>query len=372
MLSWPPVLLGALSLSITSWSSVARAQTDATPSPDAPSAEPAPPSDVAPSEPAPPSDVAPSEPAPPTDVAPPPGSPAAPPESPPPGTAPAVPSGPPSSAFPLPPAPPTGSPPPSPTSPPASAPAAAPRPVAEPVTPAPAPERPRRPTEGLFEERPGAPPVHHHRGESEKEGTDQFKIGPVVGVGVPSVLSFGGTLKVTRFFGAGINIGLIPKVKLSYYGDATLSYQHYDIYGRIYPFGGGFFLSGGAGYATVRGTLDGSETRSISGISGTVDYQGEGSVRTLMLTALIGYFHTTSIGFSIGVDAGAQIPLAPSQIEFSRTYDVRTGGVTLSPAQIDSLAGPYITKSDKSVVDSLERIGRTVLPTLNLRIGWIL
>jgi hypothetical protein len=219
--------------------------------------------------------------------------------------------------------------------------------------------------------------VHHHDDEGDKDETDHFKIGPVVGIGVPSVLSFGGTIKVTRFLGAGINVGLIPKVKLSYYGDATLSYQHYDIYGRIYPFGGGFFLSGGAGYATVDGTIEASETRSVtvSGFSGTAtaNYNGKGSVRTLMLTALIGYFYTTSIGFSIGVDAGAQIPLAPSQIEFSRTYSVNAGNAPapLKAAAEDALL-PYITQSDQSIRDSLEKIGRSVLPTVNLRIGWIL
>ena len=46
--------------------------------------------------------------------------------------------------------------------------------------------------------------------------------------------------------------------------------------------------------------------------------------------------------------------------------------MTLPQSQLDLLAGPYVTKSDQSVRDSLEKIGRTVLPTINLRIGWIL
>jgi len=226
----------------------------------------------------------------------------------------------------------------------------------------------------LFDERRAADPVRHHDDGAKRKSTDQFKIGPVVGVGVPSVLSFGGTLKLTRYLGAGINVGLIPKVKLSYYGDATLSYQHYDIYGRIYPFGGGFFLSAGAGYATVKGTLDSSETRTLTvpnvgSANVSASYTGAGSVRTLMLTALIGYFYTTSVGFSIGVDAGAQIPLAPSKIDFSRDLSITPRQYE---AQAMAFAADYLTKSDRSVRDSLERIGRTVLPTVNLRIGWIL
>jgi hypothetical protein len=350
MLRWSKVIFGAWSLSIASWSLVARAQVDGAPAP----AEPAPPA----AEPAPPA----TEPAPPaTEPAPPAAEPAPPATAPaPPGPAPVVPSGPPSSAFP------------GPSSPPPPSPKRAAVPASRPAEPSPPERRPEQPASAPFEQQPAPEAVHHHADEGEQESVDQFKIGPVVGVGVPSVISFGGTLKLTRFLGAGINIGLIPKVKLSYYGDATLSYQHYDIYGRLYPFGGGFFLSGGAGYATVTGTLDASQTQTVSGFSGTVNYHGEGSVRTLMLTALMGYFYTTGIGFSFGVDAGAQIPIAPSQIEFSRTYDASSGGITLSQAQLNALAGPYVTKSDQSVNDTLQKIGRTILPTINLRIGWIL
>jgi hypothetical protein len=227
----------------------------------------------------------------------------------------------------------------------------------------------------LFEAKPGAG-NHPHQDEAKDEGTDQFKIGPVAGVGIPSVISFGGTLKLTRFLGAGVNIGLIPKVKLSYYGDATLSYQHYDIYGRLYPFGGGFFLSGGAGYATVDGTLASSTTKAFQGATGTVDYNSKGSVRTLMLTALVGYFYTTSIGFSFGVDAGAQIPIAPSQVSYSSAYNVTTSlqgpAGMAAQAEVEKQAVPIVAATDKSVRDTLEKIGRSTLPTINLRIGWIL
>jgi hypothetical protein len=201
-----------------------------------------------------------------------------------------------------------------------------------------------------------------------------------VGIGLPSVVSFGGTIKLTRFLGAGVNIGLIPKVQLNYYGKATLSYQHYDIYGRIYPFGGGFFLSGGAGYATVDGSLDSSKTLAVStvggDVTGTVNYQSTGTVRTLMLTALIGYFYTTSIGFSFGVDAGAQIPIAPSQVSYQSNYDFTTSvtgpAAAAAQAQAQALAEPYKRETDQSVRDTLEKIGRSTIPTLNLRIGWIL
>lgn len=212
---------------------------------------------------------------------------------------------------------------------------------------------------------PPPPAAVHHPAEDEEESVDQFKIGPVAGVGIPSIVSFGGTLKLTRYLGAGVNIGLIPKVQLDYYGKATLSYQHYDIYGRLYPFGGGFFLGAGAGYATVDGTLTATYNSPVvvPGLPSSATYNGTGSVRTLMLTALIGYFYTTSIGFSLGVDAGAQIPIAPSQISFSSS---------VSPKEAGTLFADQKKSADDSVISTLEKIGRTPLPTLNLRIGWIL
>jgi hypothetical protein len=228
--------------------------------------------------------------------------------------------------------------------------------------------------------------------EDEEESVDQFKIGPVVGVGIPAIVSVGGTVKVTRFIGLGANLGLIPKVQLDYYGKATLSYQHLDFYARIYPLGGGFFLHGGVGYMHVDGTLKSTynlgpqvTAPGLGTIGGDITYNAAGSVKALMLTALIGYFYTTSIGFSIGVDAGAQIPIAPAEVKY--TSDPLPAALT-PPAgpcpdptadpfgagrcKVQKQAQVYKTSADDSVRDSLEKIGRTVLPTLNLRIGWIL
>jgi len=63
------------------------------------------------------------------------------------------------------------------------------------------------------------------------------------------------------------------------------------------------------------------------------------------------------------MDFGAQIPIAPSEIQFETTVPPKT-----PQAVIDQ----YLTPNDQKVRDSLEKIGRTPLPTVNLRLAWLL
>src|SRR5512145_85664 len=130
-----------------------------------------------------------------------------------------------------------------------------------------------------------------------------IRLGPMIGTGLPAILNFGALLKVTPYFGAGINVGMIPEIRLSYYGEATLAYREYDIFGRIFPFGGGLFVGVGVGYATAKGSfVDRFDTTPYAsqvppGISvpATLTYSSHGSVRTMVLTPQIGYFYTTQV-----------------------------------------------------------------------------
>jgi hypothetical protein len=215
--------------------------------------------------------------------------------------------------------------------------------------------------------------------EDEDDGGGLFgpiRLGPMVGVGLPNVLSFGGLLKLTRYLGGGINIGLIPTIRVSYYGDAKLAYQEYDVFGRIFPFGGGFFLGAGVGYETVKGTMvDNLDLSAYSGdplvasLGNPLHYESAGSVKTMVLTPQIGYFYTTSIGFSIGLDVGAQLPIAPSQIKYASHW-------TSPPGMLPDVATLIQTKligpNDDKVRNTLSTIGRQPLPTFNIRIGWLL
>jgi hypothetical protein len=189
-----------------------------------------------------------------------------------------------------------------------------------------------------------------------------FRLGPLVGVGLPSLLSLGGTIKLTRFLGGGINFGLIPSTKLSFYGQAELSYQEIDVYGRIYPFGGSLFLGAGVGYATVKGSIE-NPSFTVNGVdTASIPLSSVGSVKTMVLTPQLGFLRTFAGGFSIGMDLGAQIPIAPSQIEFE----------TQTPNLPQTIVDQYVKPHEEEVRSTLEKIGRTPIPTVNLRLGWLL
>jgi hypothetical protein len=191
-----------------------------------------------------------------------------------------------------------------------------------------------------------------------------FRIGVLVGTGLPSVLSFGAAIKLTRFLGAGLNVGLIPAVTISIYGEAELSYQEYDVYGRIFPFGGAFFVGAGVGYATIEGTFTNSyDVSAFPSLPNPLLVKSQGSVRTLVLTPAIGVQHTFKPGFTLGADAGLQIPIAPSEVEFN----------TIVPASVPpQVEQQYVDPNDQQVRDTLDTIGRAIVPTVNLRIGWLL
>ena len=210
-------------------------------------------------------------------------------------------------------------------------------------------------------------PVADAAPEPERNSDDEglfgpFRIGFLIGGGLPDLLSLGGQIKLTRYFGAGINAGIIPTVKLSFYGEAKLAYQEYDLYGHIYPFGGAFFLGAGVGYATMKGSL--ANTYPIPApyntqLGNSASIESQGSVRTLVLTPQIGLLKTFGPGFSIGLDVGAQVPIAPSQV------DNKTQAPNYIPA---SEVKPY----DDKVHSTLTSVGRQVLPTFNVKIGWLL
>lgn len=256
-------------------------------------------------------------------------------------------------------------------------------PKAEPAATEPEPEPRPEAEPGAAGEQAGEKPAKE-KPEGEDEAKDKekkddgegllgpFRIGIILGAGLPSIVSFGGMIKLTRYFGAGVNVGLIPSIRLAYYGEADLAYQEYDIYGRIFPFGGALFAGAGVGYAHAAGSFRASYDTSmvVSQNPMLAKYQvppslsiaSEASVRVMVLTPTIGLLHTFGSGFTIGIDAGAQIPIAPSETRFDTSVPV-----WLPP----NILG-QVRANDQQVRDTLDTMSRTIIPTLNIRVGWLI
>lgn len=347
------IFLGVLGLGIF-MTPPAVAQDD--PAPEPPAEAPAPPPDPPPPEPPP------EEPTTPPEEPPPPPPPTPPPAPPPKPTPPKAPPKKPSRAA-LPPAPeqpPT-----------AKAPARQPR-----AAPAPTPRTTPRSTTAPSADPETEPKSNEEEADAKPKGDEEedtdglfgpFRIGGLVGVGLPAVLSFGPAIKLTRYFGAGLNFGLIPTIKLSLYGEAKIAYVESDLYGRIFPFGGMFFVGAGVGYATITGSFKSSyDVRPYQAIApslpDTLVVESKASVRTLVLTPQIGLQHTFGSGFTLGIDGGLQVPLAPSEIEFE---------TQLPPEVPPEVIEKFVEPNDQKVRDTLEKIGRAIVPTLNLRVGWL-
>jgi len=184
---------------------------------------------------------------------------------------------------------------------------------------------------------------------------------------MPSILSFAGEIRLTRYFGAGVRVGLIPTVHFAYYGQATVSYQDYGAYAHLHPFGGGFLLGAELGYASVKAHYAGSYDTSryaALGAPSSITTVNDGSVQTLVVTPELGYIYTWRAGFTFGFDVGAQIPAASSHIKF--TQHVVAAGLP------SDLLAPYLAPDQEKVRQTLAKVGQTVLPAFHLRIGWLL
>ncbi len=188
-------------------------------------------------------------------------------------------------------------------------------------------------------------------------------------MGLPSLINVGGVIKLTRYVALGINIGVAPEVKFAYYGEASISYHAYQLYGHVHPFGGGFYLGASIGYALARGTderaveLPPALSALYPDVENPITLRSEGTVQTMVLTPELGYFYTFKSGFSLGVGAGLQIPIASSDVHFEQ------GENSDVPQEVVKQA---LDPTARAVQDSLERMGQSLLPTFGLSIGWLL
>jgi hypothetical protein len=171
-------------------------------------------------------------------------------------------------------------------------------------------------------------------------------VGPLVGLGFPRPLLIEGLVKIGRLVGVGLEYGFLPSLSVS---GVEASFKGLAADFRLFPFKNAFFVGTRAGHQW----LDGSGTLTIAGVS----YTETVAAATWFFNPRLGFLHTFGSGVTIGVDAGVQLPIAPS-------YE--RGG----PATALGLA--QNTDVDRSLHDVARALGNGVTPTIDLmRVGFL-
>jgi hypothetical protein len=200
-----------------------------------------------------------------------------------------------------------------------------------------------------------------HVQEDKREAPRAFRMGPMFGIGAPSVFNVGIGVRVTHHLGASADLGWLPETRVPLQDGVTVSYREYGVTGRVHPFGGAFFLGSSVGYRTLSGTL--TRTVNVPEIPGytsgeEVTVGTSASVRSLMVTPRLGYLYTFGAGFTLGLDAGVQVPISVAEI----TYETRV------PAAVPR---EYVDLARADEERTLRSLGKQVLPSLALRMGWL-
>lgn len=208
-------------------------------------------------------------------------------------------------------------------------------------------------TTSLLELRPSAavdpaddaPSTADPRPENGDDGTrsevEHVRIGAIGGVGFPRPLAVEGMVKIERVVGLAVEYSVLPNIRVS-----DVDVNSWALAGdlNIFPFQGGFFIGakGGRQHVATATTIDAGSYGTASG-SMTVD--------TWFVNPRIGYLKTWNSGFTLGIDAGVQIPIS-SSVEATAS---------------DGLEVP------SEVQDFGKKLGQTVLPTIDLlRLGFML
>lgn len=175
----------------------------------------------------------------------------------------------------------------------------------------------------------------------KEEQHEPFRIGAIGGVGFPHPFAIEAMAKLHDVVAFGVEYGFMPKTTIGAV-EASLSSFAGDF--RLFPFRGAFFVGIRSGRQKI-------------GASGTVTYAEHTAKETAAAQAWfvnprVGFLWTWSSGLSLGLDAGAQVPIHAS---------LETKTPAGAPAGIDA-----------SIARATKVFGNGVAPTIDLlRAGFL-
>jgi hypothetical protein len=179
---------------------------------------------------------------------------------------------------------------------------------------------------------PQPTPSPRDRARDDDTSLHRPRVGAIAGVGFPHPLSIEAMVKIDDYLSIGGEYGVLPTITIDQV-DTHLWSLSAD--GRVFPFRNAFFLGLRVGRQHV-------------GATGTVDIASVGglpeqlALDSWFVNPRVGVLWTAPSGFTVGAEAGIQIPISPS--------------VT------SSLPLAYAPEAERTI----DTLGKTVLPTIDL------
>ena len=161
-------------------------------------------------------------------------------------------------------------------------------------------------------------------------------------VGLPQPVGVSGLVKVHDLLGVGGGVGILPGplgaalLGLAGVNDGQLSSWAVEGEARLFPFRGAFWLGGAVGRMSL------SASGQSKGTPAAVE------VTTLYASPRLGWLGVWGSGFTLGLDLGVQIPLAP---------EVHVAASSLQQSNLESVA---------------RALSALPLPTASVKVGFLL
>lgn len=146
------------------------------------------------------------------------------------------------------------------------------------------------------------------------------RVGPTIGIGAPDGVRFGVLAKWRGLLAAGGAFSVLPETTVPGL-DATMVRASGEIFARVHPFRGAFFLGLSGGYAQTKGTM--AEDRLAFRQVQRVETHAYASA--FFIAPHAGFQWMIRPGMTIGCDAGLAIPLGAS----NPTFDASKYGLVM-------------------------------------------
>ena len=171
-----------------------------------------------------------------------------------------------------------------------------------------------------------------NKDQASSDRRDHLRVGAIGGVGFPHPFAVEALVKIERVVALGAEYGFSPDITVSGV-TASMWSAAGDV--RVFPLRGAFFIGARVGLQHLGAS--------------SAEYAQAVAVDTFFVNPRIGFLWTWKSGFSLGIDAGVQLPLS---------HSVTGTSTAMSIPQLTNVANT---------------IGGTVLPTIDLlKLGFLL